>query len=249
MADQKKGISVRSELDADELLIARIADKTTPANTVVVSAAGDLSVLAKGTDGSAVLTLRTSEVGHPAIDGFYDVANNTDPSNMGLIAHTRAASPADSDQIKKLTAITNNTVHCLDVSIHQADGSDIGPANPLNVTVGDSGGTDIFDEDDTIGVVDTPGNHDYTVTAAKTLTLKQIVMSASVRGKYQVIASPDGATFTNVVGTFFLNVGIPFVWTLAEHLELANPGVIRVVRTNRDKTDAEMYTTIIGSEA
>lgn len=38
------------------------------------------------------------------IDGIYEVTNNPDPDNMGLIGHVRGAAPADADQTIRTTA-------------------------------------------------------------------------------------------------------------------------------------------------
>ena len=57
------------------------------------------------------------------MDGVYNGATNTDPDNIGLIVHDRAASPADSDQSFRTTGgaasadnVTAANVHGLDVN-------------------------------------------------------------------------------------------------------------------------------------
>ncbi len=55
-------------------------------------------------------------------DGVYDVATNTNPDNVGLIGHARAASPADADQTTRLTSgviaddLASADIHALDTA-------------------------------------------------------------------------------------------------------------------------------------
>lgn len=39
-----------------------------------------------------------------SVDGVYNVSTNTNPDNVGLISHTRAASPGDAEQVERITA-------------------------------------------------------------------------------------------------------------------------------------------------
>ena len=39
-----------------------------------------------------------------SVDGVYNGTTNTNPDNVGLISHTRAASPGDAEQVERLTA-------------------------------------------------------------------------------------------------------------------------------------------------
>jgi hypothetical protein len=57
------------------------------------------------------------------LDGVYDGVSNTDPDNTGIIAHTRAATPGDTNQTFRSTgasptadAVTPANVHSLDVN-------------------------------------------------------------------------------------------------------------------------------------
>lgn len=68
------------------------------------------------------------------IDGIYSVSN-PDPDNIGVIGHVRAPNPTDLDQTNRITSITNNTVHALDISIHNSDGSAVDASNPLDTNV------------------------------------------------------------------------------------------------------------------
>ena len=74
------------------------------------------------------------------IDGIYS-GGNTDPDNIGLIGHTRAVTPTDSDQVNRLTSVTNSTVHALDIALHNSDGSPIDSAAPLEVNTNSTAST------------------------------------------------------------------------------------------------------------
>jgi hypothetical protein len=67
------------------------------------------------------------------VDGVYDIINNADPDNVGLIAHSRNASPADAHQTERLTSVTSGTVKALDVSLHDENGVPYSSSNNLNV--------------------------------------------------------------------------------------------------------------------
>lgn len=100
---------------------------------VAIDATTD-SIKIHGNDPAGVdRTIKTSEDGSIDIDGVYNGSINTEPANIGLVAHTRVISPGDNDQNKRLTAITNATVHALDVSLHDENGNAYSSTNPLQV--------------------------------------------------------------------------------------------------------------------
>lgn len=88
----------------------------------------------EGTQSLRTTSVATIVVGDVTvdIDGIYS-GSNTDPDNIGLIGHNRAVSPGDSDQVNRLTSITNSTVHALDVALHNSDGTAIDIFNPIEV--------------------------------------------------------------------------------------------------------------------
>jgi len=86
-------------------------------------------------------------------------------------------------------------------------------------------------------------NHDYTVTAAKTLLLKQILASASGKIKVEVKAN----AITKFV--MFNSTAEPSASTeLAQALEVAATLVVRVTITNLEASAMDVYSTIIGNE-
>jgi len=74
------------------------------------------------------------------VDGVYNVSTNADPDNIGLIIHTRATTPGDSDQVKRVTGIQgtdDDTIHAMDVALHDSSGDAYTVSNPLPVTYTD----------------------------------------------------------------------------------------------------------------
>ena len=78
------------------------------------------------------------------LEGVFDAVTNTNPDNTGIIIHTRAAIPGDTEQVKRVTGIQGtapNTVHAMDVSLHDENGNPYTITNPLptNVIIGSGG--------------------------------------------------------------------------------------------------------------
>jgi len=128
---------MRSSVPFEEFTRAVYEEEPTVANrTILVDECGD-----KITDQNPLpvkipnvnVTIGDLDV---QIDGIYDVIDNPDPDNVGVIGHNRAASPGDPDQTNRITSVTygaSGIVHALDVSIHNSDGSGIDTVNPLPV--------------------------------------------------------------------------------------------------------------------
>ncbi len=91
-------------------------------------------------------------------------------------------------------------------------------------------------------------NHDYTVTALKTLKVFGILASASGRIKVEVIIDPTGTPVTEFVA--FNSTANPNIYIdVAGLLEVAAGLVIRVVVTNLEKKDSQdVYSTLLGHE-
>lgn len=253
MSDQKKGLPVRTEEDGlDGRLHSKIVDYLTPSQGAEVDTDKNLHVEIHGNDPTgADQVVRTSELGAVTPDGVYDGTNNTKPGNVGLVAHERNATPGDAQQTKRLTGVTNDTVHALDVAIRDESGAPFSSANPLPVVQVESEGDEINDYlADSAVAVDTTVNHDYTVTALKTLKLTQILMSASSRGKFEVMVETGVGTgiFTSKA-VKFVSVATPNAeWSLREPIDVAAGVKVRVAKTNTDNQAQDMYSTICGHE-
>ena len=254
MSDYNSALPIRSEADgSDERLHVKIVDGTNPAvNQVQVDSDKNLHVEIHGNDPAGVdRVVRTSQQGALTPDGVYDVANNTKPGNSGVIASTRNATPSDTTQTQRITSVTNATKRLLDVSMHDENGDAFSPTNPLPVTWVDSEGTEINDYlTNTAIAANATSNHDYTVTASKTLKLTQIWATASGKMKIevQVETGVGTGTFTTRYVAFNStanpNINIP----MSEHITVAAGIKVRVIRTNKDLQLQDLYSTISGHE-
>jgi hypothetical protein len=187
--------------------------------------------------------------------GAYNVSTNPNPDSMGLIAHARAASPADTDLTQRLTAVTSttptNTVHALDVAIHDGAGNDWTITNPLPVTVTDPAGTDVHDyqthaNEAAAGTF----NFDRPVTALKTLFLKQIQASASGKIKVELMVETGVGTglYTSKGVWFSSTAGANVECTFAQPIQVAAGVKTRVAVTNKDNQPQDLYYFLEGSE-
>ena len=248
--DYDSPLPVRTEADVDDRLQARIIDGSDVTKKATVDSDSNLHVEVHGNNPAAGdETMRMSELGHTAIDGIYDGSNNTDPSNMAVIAHVRAATPADTDQTKRVTAVTSGTAHCLDISLHDESGVAYSSSNPMPVSVEDSEGDEIHNYDTSASLAaDAASNHDYTVTAGKTLKLHKVLVGASGRAKWELRVANDGVTFSTKAVRFTSASDNNTDFDLKIAISIPAAGKVRVIRTNRDNQAQDVYSTIIGVE-
>ena len=150
MSDYNSGLPIRSEADgADERVQVKIVDSSNPdTQQMTVDTDGNAHAEAHGNDPAGVdRVLRTSEQGHANVSGLYDVSNNTDPANIGVIAHSRSASPDDTQQTERITSIENSAgdTRALDIALHDESGEAYSFSNPLPVFQTESEGDEIED--------------------------------------------------------------------------------------------------------
>ena len=260
MADQNTGLPVRTEADLDdERLHVKVVDGTSPAvNQMSVDADKNAHVESHGNDPAGTdRVVRTSELGSTSVDGVYGVSNNTDPSNSALIGHVRQVSPADTDQTERVTAkqgSVNTTVHALDVSLHDENGNAFSPTNPISVSVVDTEGGDPVNKYTTSSTVISGAsvNHDYTVTALKTLSLRQIEASGSGKLKMEVkIETGVASGIFNTKWVQFNSTANPNLSLELKAPESVAAGVrVRVTLTNLENPahSQDLYSTISGRE-
>lgn len=253
MSDYNSSLPVRSEADIDERLQVKLVDYLNPSTQqMIVDTDKNAHVEVHGNDPAGVdRVLKLSEDGSIDVDGVYDGAANTEPANIGLVAAVRASSPADTDQTERLTAIANGTVHALDVSLHDETGIPYSAANPLQVVVIESEGIEINDYQTSAAVAAGASvNHDYTVTALKTLQLTQIHGAASGRAKF--VLSVETGVSTGVFDprfVFFNSTAQPNIdLSLKDPISVSAGVRVRVEITNRDNQAQDLYSTISGHE-
>lgn len=252
MADYNSSLPVRTQVDPDERLQTKIVDATTPSQQMVVDTDSNAHVEVHGNDPAGVdRVLKLSEDGSLDVDGVYDVSTNTEPANVGLVAAQRAASPGDSDQIERLTAITSGSTHALDISLHDEAGNAYSATNPLQVVVIESEGVEINDYQTSAAVAAAASvDLDYTVTALKTLQLTQFHGAASGKAKFEVkIETGVGAGTYDTKFVFFNSTAAPCVdISLKDPISVAAGVKVRVTITNRDTQAQDVYSTVSGHE-
>lgn len=257
MADYNSGLPIRSEADgADEKVIVKVIDGTNGgSNQMSVDSDKNAHVEIHGNDPSGTdQVVRLSELGALTPDGVYDVADNTKPGNVGLIAAERQAAPGDADQTQRLTAKTGTVdtdVHALDVSLHDENGNAFSETNPLPIKIAQSEGDNVTDFKDAAAIAAAASdNHDYTVTALKTLVLTQIEASASGKAKMevQIETAPASGVFNTKYVMFNSTAEPNMQLKFQDALNVAAGVKVRVKMTNRDNQAQDLYSTIIGHE-
>ena len=164
-----------------------------------------------------------------------------------------------------LSALENITVSATDLDIRNlsqaqdsvkiGDGSDflaINSDGSINVAITDSVAGDSVNSYNTSAALaaGASSNHDYTVTALKTLHLNQIHASAS--GKLKIEIQIETAAASGVFNTKFVafnstaNPNIDL--SMNNHLDAVAGAKVRIIRTNKDLLSQDVYSTISGSE-
>ena len=250
MADQDTSLPIRSEADGtDARLHSKIVDFTAPAGVdkqlEVSEKLAHIRAFGQNPAGTKI-QLKLSELGYANNAGVYDVTNNTLPSTIGNVVHTKNATPGSAQQVIRQTGESNSTVHAADVSMHQSDGAAITSLNPLPVVMLESGaGTEINDYDTTVDVA-ADATDDHVYTAAGLFLLKKIWASASGKMKIEVQIDPDGVSGYATVCVGFNSVANPNIDPTFAPVQLATGGLVKIIRTNLDKSALDVYSTIIG---
>ena len=131
-------------------------------------------------------------------------------------------------------------------------GSPVSNTNPVPVAiVSATTGNAINDFKDATSIAaNASDNHDYTVTAGKTLTLHQIESSGSGKAKMQIQVETGVAT--NVFTTYFVQFNSTSETNMSVILQdpvsVAAGVRVRVIMSNLDKAAQDLYSTICGQE-
>jgi len=138
------------------------------------------------------------------------------------------------------------------VRLHDEDNVPYSANNPVPVYVGESEtGTEIHDYDEQVVVKDTSEDHDYTVTAGKTLFLNKVLFSASCRMfcELKVETGVGTDTFDIIASGFIKAGGESDAIDFGNRPKRVAAGVkVRVSKYNEDNQDASLYDTIVGLE-
>jgi hypothetical protein len=183
-------------------------------------------------------------------NGIYELLNNEEPASTGLIANERNATKDETKQSKRPTAKEGDDERvCLDVSLSDGNANGIDIDNPMPVYFTDSPSTEIEDFD-VQSVLKNGGtaNHDY-VTGSEFRGLNVDCSSAGLaKFELQIETAPASGVYSTVMAKFN-SVSSPNV--TFEHKApkaIASGVTIRVIKTNLDNQDTDIYSLINGKE-
>lgn len=232
------------DLDASQDNVA-ISDGT---DTMAVNADGSINSVVTATD-LDIRNLTATDVvtivdggGAITVDGTVDVGTVTTITNDVSIDDGGNSITVDAVQLD--VDDLNATDDAVQAHLYDNTGTAYGPTNPLSVEmVSDQAGDEICDFNTSAAVAKNASvNHDYTVTATKTLLMDQVFASASGKIKVQVLV--DGAVvFVGFNSTANPNVEIP----MRKICKAGTAEVVRITITNRDNAQ-DVYSTLTGLE-
>lgn len=133
----------------------------------------------------------------------------------------------------------------------QVGNTDVAETNPVPVAiVGNVLGTEINDYNTTASVAASGSdNHDYSITASTTFRLHKVLASGSGKMKVEVQVGPVAGLATKAVGfSSTSNPNIELTFDPPIEVDDASTGTIRVIRTNREGSAQDVYSTILGQE-
>jgi hypothetical protein len=232
MSDLASSLPIRTELNGD--VVTKLCDGTTVAQTLAIDVSGAASVKMKNglTDPAAIEVV----VAGAAID----------PRAIRALTSTDVVTANIKDSAgASITVGQKAMAASLPVTI----ASDQTPI-PVIMSAGVFG-TEVNDYNTAAAVAaNASSNHDYSITALKTLKIEKIWASASGKIKIEAQVSSNGTLFTTkFVG--FNSTSNPNIDIDLSNMLLSDTGAgskIRIIRTNLDKSAQDVYSTISGVE-
>jgi hypothetical protein len=257
MSDYASSLPIRSEVDGlDARVQVKVVDATNPGTQqLIVDTDGNAHIEMHGNTPAGTDVVQTlTEEGRTTSRGDYDATTNTKPSSNAVLIHSRQTTPTEVHQTFRPTGINssvNTSVWAQDVAIRDEDGNPFTANNPFPVTISDSEGVEVNNYNTSAAVLAAASsNHDYTVTALKTLKLSQIVVAASGRIKVEVQVETAAASgvFNTVFVQFNSTSNTNIIIPINENISVVAGAKVRVIRTNRDLLAQDVYSTICGHE-
>lgn len=110
-------------------------------------------------------------------------------------------------------------------------------------------GSEIHDYDTAASVAgDGTSNHDYTVSNT-TFLLKSVIVATSGGGKFEVQTGPVASLATKAVGFIPKRGGVEqLFFDPPIEVPVTSTGTVRIIRTNREGSAQDVYSTIIGND-
>ena len=180
-----------------------------------------------------------------AANGWY--VKPTDGTN----SQSYTAAGAAKTDIEQIAGAAPSATNALPVQITTSNAF-VSSSNPLPVIIDPAGaGTTVCDYKDAASIAaGASDNHDYTVTAGKTLHLRQVESSASGKAKMLLAVETGVATgtFTTKAVQFNSTATADMSLILQSDILVAAGVRVRVTMTNRDNQAQDLYSSIIGFE-
>ena len=236
------------------LIVRSIPSGTqTVSGTVAATQSGTWSQRLQDGSGNAV----TSQVNgaQRALDVGINVAGiQVDPRSIRALTSTDVVTARAQDGAgNALTSSAAGATRPLDVALRDSAGALLGSAtNPISVAISaDIVGAEVVNYQTNSAIAaGASSNHDYTVTATKTLLLRQVESSAS--GKAKIEVQVETGVATGVFQSRFVQFNSTAHPNMTIHLDApisVAAGVrVRVIRTNRDNSAQDLYSTLLGQE-
>lgn len=229
MSDFASSLPVRTENPGD--VVVKLGDGTTPTQQLAIDSSGRTTV--KLDDGSGNLITSQASGAQRALDVGINVS--------GVQVDPRA-----------IRALTSTDV--VSANIRDNTGTAFSAANPLPVTLSAAVSGTPIDAYATASAIaaGSTSNHDYTVTAGKTLQLNQIEASGS--GKMKIEVQIESGVATGTFATRFVGFNSTsspnITFKISDAIPVAAGVRVRVIRTNKEAIAAQdVYSTICGVEA
>lgn len=204
----------------------------------------------KVTDGTNTQSVTAGGAAHITADNF----PTTVDTNFGTVGANTLRTAAEVGNATGAADFNNGATgaQTLRVAANLAiGGANVTNLNPVPVTIEATPGTHVNDYKDASSIAaGASDNHDYTVTAGKTLHLNQVESSASGKAKMQVQVETGVATnsFTTYFVQFNSTAETNMSIRLMDDISVAAGVRVRVIMTNRDNQAQDLYSTISGFE-
>lgn len=227
----------------------------------ITDGTNNATVLATGEQKVAVTQLLTEDhnygtVGANTLRSAAQVGNATGAAdfNFGTVGAQTLRTAAEVGNATGAADFNNGATgaQTLRVAANLAvGGANVTTLNPVPVTIETAPGTHINDFKDASAIAaGSTDNHDYTVTAGKTLHLNQLESSAS--GKAKMVVQIETGVATGVFNTVFVQFNSTattnMVVKLNNDISVAAGVRVRLAMSNLDKVAMDLYSTISGYE-
>lgn len=250
--DHESALPVRSETDAHEKVHVKLVDKDNPeTQQMIVDTDGNAHAETHGDNPAGDdVVLQLSEEGRSNERGDYDVATNSKPASVGLVAHERNAAKTEAHQTMRVSAVNSSVdadVTAQDMALRDESGNPYTQDNPLPVSMEESEGLEIHDAHiPAVAIAPAADDiHEYTVPASKVLLLEQVTGAASGRARLTIEYGNSAAP--TVLTPVYNSTANPMMdYLMRRTVKVVAGDVVRVTKRNRDKKAIDISTTIIG---